>query len=133
ARGNAHALWSCDRGQVVSSAADDATDDSAHAAARNASWDATGHACIHWGFFVFDHRYLLRDLSRLAQNLIVHFHNSVDGLNRGRWWRWRWRRWGHQESCQLTLRQSFRVDQRDQDHDSQRNDLQDERQGGRKP
>src|SRR4051812_38008920 len=114
-----------------------ASHDSAHGATRDAARNATHHTSRCHGrrrsLVLFNHLYFLWNFGRGAQLAVDDIGlDLLYNLDRSRCWR-RWRRWRwrcHQHEHCCALRQSFRENQRNQDHDADNHDLQYERNYG---
>src|SRR5882724_9917695 len=110
-------------------AANHAAEDAAHTAAGDSAWDAALHThCVGVGFgFYLNNLHFPGNDLRLDQLIVLHqvdLRLDLYNLRRGRWRRrWRWGR-RHKHRGQHTLRQRFRVNQRNQNKDCQESDLQ---------
>src|SRR5205823_3584431 len=113
---------------------DNSADNSVHLTAGHSAGNAADNAHIRRGsFFFFDYLHLLWNLGGRAKLVIddVSLY-LLHHLHSGRWWRWRGRGRGRCQKCHgHRFGQSFREHQRNQDHDSDDDDLHDKRDGGR--
>src|SRR5207302_9329134 len=113
---------------------DDAAADAAQLSTRHTARYATHYAARchdrRRSFLFFDHLHFLRNLGGRSQLTVDDIGlNLFHDLDRGGcWrWRWRWRRRRHQECHELSSRQGFGKDQRDQNHNADDPNLNDER------